>query len=196
MARYLFGVVSLSCLSLVSMGAYADALLDALVVCPPGPIRFVDNGDGTICDHQTGLMWEQKDASDSTADPDNPHDVDNPYDWSSTGSDPDGKAFTEFLPRLNGAIAGTAPSEQLGGYHDWRLPTIAELQTILDPVCSSGAPCILDPVFAPTAEAGPWSSTSHAAIPSFAWAASFISGSVADPIKNLNFAVRAVRGGL
>ncbi len=55
-------------------------LVNALVVCPPGaPTRFVDNGDGTICDHQTGLMWEKKDAADGVVDLNNPHDVDNLY---------------------------------------------------------------------------------------------------------------------
>ena len=61
-----------------------NILVDALVVCPPNsPVRFVDNGDGTVCDHQTGLMWEQKDADDGTIDLNNPRDVNNFYNWSS-----------------------------------------------------------------------------------------------------------------
>ena len=35
----------------------------ASVTCPaalPGQPRFVDKGDGTICDSATGLMWEKK----------------------------------------------------------------------------------------------------------------------------------------
>ncbi len=39
------------------------AAIEALAVCPDtGGARFVDNGDGTICDTETGLMWEMKDA--------------------------------------------------------------------------------------------------------------------------------------
>ena len=44
---------------------------------PPlcGPGRFVDNGDGTITDPETGLMWEKKDGAGGI------HDVDNWYIW-------------------------------------------------------------------------------------------------------------------
>jgi Protein of unknown function (DUF1566) len=41
--------------------------------------RFVDNGDSTITDAQTGLMWEQKVAAVVGGDPNDPHAVDNPY---------------------------------------------------------------------------------------------------------------------
>jgi len=38
--------------------------------------RFVDNGDGTVTDNMTGLMWEKKDNSSGI------HDMDNIYTWS------------------------------------------------------------------------------------------------------------------
>jgi hypothetical protein len=44
-------------------------------------LRFVDNGDGTITDNQTELMWEKKCAPDGSTDPLNLHDVDNHYTW-------------------------------------------------------------------------------------------------------------------
>lgn len=170
-----------------------DLLIGALVVCPPNsPTRFVDNGDGTVCDHQTGLMWEMKDASDGTQDLNNPRDVDNKYTLSISGGPPDGTAYTDFLARLNGTIAGTPPSEQLGGHRDWRLPTSAELQTILD--CSAGAPCI-DPTFGPTAAINYWSSTSDAGDPVSAWNADFFFGIVFGTYKFFDRRVRAVRGG-
>ena len=170
-----------------------NILIDALVVCPPNsPVRFVDNGDGTVCDHQTGLMWEQKDAvSDSTVDLTNPRDVDNNYTWSISSGPPDGTAFTDFLARLNGDIASASASNQLGGHRDWRLPTSAELQTILD--CNF-SPCI-DPTFGPTAAAGYWSSTSVASGPGSAWVASFGVGGVNGGSKSSVVRVRAVRGG-
>ena len=34
-------------------------------VCDP-PSRFVDNGNGTISDNQTGLVWEKKLAADGS----------------------------------------------------------------------------------------------------------------------------------
>ena len=46
--------------------------------CPP----FVDNGDGTVTDQQTGLQWEKKTtAVGSGANAADLHDVDNRYTW-------------------------------------------------------------------------------------------------------------------
>ena len=46
-----------------------------------GQARFADNGDGTVTDKQTGLMWEKKVAPDSTQDFPNLQDADNYYEW-------------------------------------------------------------------------------------------------------------------
>ena len=178
-----------------------EILIGALVVCPPGaPTRFVDNGDGTICDHETGLMWEKKNASDGVTDLSNPHDVDNTYKWSNAGSNPDGPAFTDFLARLNGEKASTVPSEQLGGYSDWRMPTSTELQTLLfEPFTCSIDPCIIDPVFAPTGSWPYWSFTSSATNTLNAWYVYFGDGTVdvyPKSSEDLVFNARAVRGSL
>jgi hypothetical protein len=37
-----------------------------LWVCQSDLLRFVDNGDGTITDNLTGLMWERKLAADGS----------------------------------------------------------------------------------------------------------------------------------
>jgi hypothetical protein len=134
-------------------------------------LRFVDNGDGTVTDNQTGLQWEQKVSPGGGAT--DPHDVDNLYNWSNPfgcpAGCPDGAAFTDFLGRLNNCTStdGTAVTDAgFAGHCDWRLPTIQELQTIIDlgaSGCGSGSPCI-DPTFGPTAPFY-WSSTTQAGPP-------------------------------
>ncbi len=59
----------------------ADSVVAANVaaLCPP---RFVDNGNGTITDRQTGLMWEKKTTDGSI------HDLYNSYSWSDPQPDP------------------------------------------------------------------------------------------------------------
>jgi hypothetical protein len=60
---------------------------------------FEDNGDGTVTDHATGLMWQQADSGEG-------------MDWE--------------------AALAYAESATTGGYGDWRLPDIKELQSIVD----------------------------------------------------------------
>ncbi len=161
--------------------------------------RFIDNGDGTITDTQTGLQWEQKTGTVGTLVtctfaanncPD-PRHVNNRYAWSNTGSAPDGALFTDFLERMNGKICSVSTCQGFGGYSDWRVPTLAELQTILD--CGNGSPCI-NPIFGPTAAAFSWSSTALAFGPSAAWVVSFNNGFVGFDGKSIPYHARAVRG--
>ena len=163
--------------------------------------RFVDNGDGTVTDNQTGLQWEQKVTGSSCL-----HCVNDTYSWTGTGTAPDGTAFTSFLNTLNGGATGVGDctsgngSTQTGGFDnhcDWRLPTIAELRTIVDTSasgCGSGSPCI-DPIFGPTAASTYWSSTTFAGLPGIAWGVGFAFGDVDVDGKTFNTSVRAVRGG-
>jgi hypothetical protein len=99
--------------------------------------RFVNCGNGTVEDRETNLLWEEKTGVQRspvdtcvTADGgcDDPHDVNNRYAWSLTGTLPDGAAFTDFLARLNGLV-GTAPC--LANHCDWDLPSVSQLQTII-----------------------------------------------------------------
>lgn len=152
--------------------------------------RFADNGDGTVIDRLTGLRWEQKTSLDTVVNLGNPHDADNAYTWTAGGEGftaPDGAAFTSFLSALNGGC--------FAGQCDWRLPTLAELQTIqLAPSPCGTTPCI-DPVFGPTAPLKYWTGTTFAT-PTDAWEVEFNQGFAANDTKSLADRVRAVRGGL
>jgi len=167
--------------------------------------RFVDNGDGTVTDRETGLQWEQKLAGAAGPNLGDPHDVDNEYVWSASATAPDGTAFTDFLADLNGGPTGVGDcvvngSTQTGGFAghcDWRLPTIAELRTISDTTvsgCGSGSPCIA-PVFGATLPARYFSASTSAADARFALTVDFSSGAEPSLRKTVLAAVRAVRGG-
>src|SRR5262245_21039547 len=69
-------------------------------------LSYTDNGDGTITDNNTGLMWEKKDDSGGGI-----HDMDNTYTWCADDMAPfavcdsvngmDGTIVTTFLAGLN-----------------------------------------------------------------------------------------------
>lgn len=170
-------------------------------VCVPDPSaspRFVDNLDGTVSDRTTCLMWEKKTGTTGSYNvcPGGPtcgavHDVSNAYAWT-TGSpyNPDGPAFFRFLAELNG------PSP-FAGHDDWRLPTITELQSIVDlsaTGCGLGSPCI-DPVFGPTQSSIYWSSSTYQNLPTNAWYVFFSDGFTFTNTKTTSLYVRAVRSG-
>ena len=197
-----------------------DATTGQLGTCPPGPgvcvsnvlasPQFVDNGDGTVTDLHTCRMWEQKTGTvdgvsvfcPGGATCDDPHEVDHKYAWSATGSAPDGPVYSDFLARVNGSNPFTGACTLitctgLGGHTDWRIPTIAELQSILlEPFPCSTSPCIA-PDFGPTAPSTYWSATTVATVvPTTVWFVNFGDGKVDFAFKTNNqFPVRAVRGG-
>lgn len=184
----------------------------------PAATRFTDNGDGTVTDHQTGLMWEKKTGTVgtgvdcSTTPCSDPRNVRNRYQWcDDSGQDgacdndglysdnpPDGGAFGDFLARTNGVLCSSDTCTGLGGHSDWRIPSIAELKTIVDESatgCGTGSVCI-NAIFGPTAPSYYWSATTYAGFPDFAWLVYFgFGGTLFDSKPNDRY-VRAVRGGL
>ncbi len=151
--------------------------------------RFVDNGDGTVTDNLSALVWEKKDELDGI------HNKDTTYSWTTSDgdlTDEDGTVFTDFLATLN---AG----EGFAGANGWRLPTFVELLTIVLPepyICVTN-PCI-DPIFGPTND--PYmTSTTYGNLLTSEWLISFSDGSAGTGVGKSNaiyYYARAVRGGL
>lgn len=163
------------------------------------PLSYRDNGDGTITDNTTGLMWEKKSDDGSI------HDKDNFYSWGIT-SPPytmNGTMVTTFLDTLNDVAGGGASC--FADHCDWRIPNIKELHSLADFSTSNPA---LNAVFntscAPTctvltcscvAADFYWSSTSVALLPNSAWVFYSLNGTVLNGTKSSSLYVRAVRGG-
>jgi len=157
------------------------------VICDSA--RFTVNGDGTVTDRLSGLVWEQK-TDDASV-----HDKDNVYTWSASAANaPDGTSFTSFLATLNTAGGCFA------GQCDWRLPTRAEAETILaGPFPCSTNPCLDQSSFGPTATGVGteyWSSTTDIGSPDRAWTLDVDDGEIIFDQKTFTGAARAVRGGL
>jgi hypothetical protein len=116
-----------------------------------GKNDFKDNGNGTVTDEATGLMWMKADSGKSKA-----------------GKNKDGKLNWQEALDWAGNL-------EYAGYSDWRLPNIKELQSIVDykrspATTNSGA---IDPIFQMTsfiAESNQkdypcyWSGTTHASL--------------------------------
>jgi hypothetical protein len=144
---------------------------------------YTDNGDGTITDERTGLMWEKLSDDGSI------HDKDTLHTWSN--------AFAVKIDGLN--------TMAFAGYADWRLPNVNELQSIVSYGAASPA---VSPPFN-TACVPPctvltcsctrfdyhWSSTSYQNFPQHAWFVHFGDGGVSANSKSSTVPVRAVRGG-
>jgi hypothetical protein len=168
---------------------FSAALTKAGTVC-----HYLDNGDGTVSDLNTGLVWEKKDFTCA-----GPHCYTDTFTWSTGTNNPDDTAFTTFLYGLNGGTSpdAMATSGCFASHCDWRLPTIEELAGIVDATqgnCGGGSgPCI-DPAFGPT-QASYWSATTFAGNPTDAWEVNFTNGTVLSTSKTFFTYARAVRGG-
>ncbi len=118
--------------------------------------RFIDNGDGTITDDDTGLMWLQDANCANTVGYDPNGTGDGRVDWLNAGA---------FVDAIN---AGTYPACSGGGYADWHLSTRDELVSLIDdsnssPALPTGHPFtnVLNDIY--------WTSTEYAPNPTDAW---------------------------
>ena len=152
-------------------------------------LSYTDNGDGTITDNNTCLVWEKKSGP---ADP-SIHSVLVAYTWDN--------AFDVHVATLN--------ATNFAGFNDWRVPNVKELQSIVNyenfgPAVSTEfnngdctTPTSMCTVLtcSCTASSLYWSATTPANDPTDALLVFFSSGFVRSDGKIFSNFVRAVRGG-
>lgn len=147
-----------------------------------------------VRDNATGLTWEVKTNDGGLRD----------QNWTYTWYD--SNTFT------NGGSAGYSSgtcltaghcdtekyaqdvnATKLCGYTDWRMPTVKELETIVDPSRTNPA---IDPTYFPNTIASTfWSGSAYAGSSNAAWGSCFHGGYADNYVKFLTFPVRLVRGG-
>jgi len=127
---------------------------------------FTNNGDGTVTDNNTELMWVEDGNSAGCNDG-------NPLSWI---------AALNFCNNLNYA-----------GYDDWRLPDRRELMSIVN--YGNSNPAVDTSVFPNTQSSYYWTSTTYKPDDSLAWLVNFLNGGVGSRSKGDGSYVRPVRGG-
>jgi len=130
--------------------------------------RFVDNGNGTVSDNLTGLVW-LKNAN-----------CFGPQNWFSALSAANNLANGSFC----GLVDGSTPGQ-------WRLPNRTELESLLDsqqasPALTAGHPFV-------NLQADYWSSSSYAPVTYNAWHVNFVNGLTDTAVKFDTFAILPVR---
>jgi hypothetical protein len=112
---------------------------------PTNAHNYVNNGDGTITDTDTNLMWAQVPSSSLS--------------WTAALS------YAEGLT--------------LGGYSDWRMPNVKELESLVDftratATSTTTTPCLNRTLFPAATATSYWSSTSQkTGTPTAAWVVEF-----------------------
>jgi hypothetical protein len=134
-------------------------------VALPEP-RFTDNGDDTVTDNLTGLMWTK-----------NANMYGDTMNW---------QEALDYVTTMNNVI--------IFGYDDWRLPNYRELFSLIDvenfdPALPSGHP------FTNVQNGIYWSSTTYAGLTDNAWSVYVGDGIVSFGNKSVGYYVWPVRGG-
>jgi Protein of unknown function (DUF1566) len=164
----------------------AVAVPDDGTVRAGAPLSFTDNGNGTITDNNTGLVWEKKSDNGDL------HDKDNIYWWSGTGSS---ETIWDWLEDINAAA--------FGGRQDWRAPNVRELLSIADFQNQWAVPAAFNTNCVPgatvltgscTLQVSYWTSTTVFNGNPMAWLVGTY-GDVYASFKSGTARIRAVRGG-
>lgn len=132
---------------------------------------LVDNGDGTVTDPRTGLMWDRCAIGQATA---------------ACSGTPTLHAWRDAL-----LAAAAKNAQNWHGHADWRLPNVKELATLLR--TTPQRPAIDAAAFPNTPASAHWSSTSYVHVTRMAWAVFFGDGDVFAKNKSTRAYVRLVR---
>ncbi|MEI6207111.1 MAG: FG-GAP-like repeat-containing protein [Desulfuromonadales bacterium] len=150
------------------------------------PMSFTDNGNGTVTDNNTGLIWQKCSVgqnNDATC-----SGTAVAYNWYQASGTYDASNNTATLNVCgNLALAG-------GG---WRLPSIQELTDIFDYSIPDPGPTIQQTWFPKTVASNYWASNIYVPFTDSAWYVNFYDGSVSDGyyFDEPNSYVRCVRDG-
>lgn len=152
-------------------------LLFALAQPMAAQAALFDNGDGTVTDTVTNLIWDRCSQGQSGAN-------------CATGS----ATIMIWAAALTAAV--TANTANYKGYSDWRVPSKNELESLVD-ITKATNPVIDLAAFPATPTSSfYWSSTTYAPDPSMAWDVYFGTGASFADVKTVGGQVRLVRSGL
>jgi hypothetical protein len=152
------------------------------------PLSYTDNGDGTVTDNNTGLMWQKCSAGQTD---------DATCSGSATASNwyqAYGTPDATYNPEPHQDVCG---SLTLGGHSDWRLPSKKEIMNIVDYGVPYPGPTIEQTYFPNTVAGGTslyWTSLTFVGDTSSAWYTTFDYGAVYHASKASSYYVRCVRG--
>ena len=137
----------------------------------PAP-RFTNNGDGTVVDHLTGLIWLRN--------------------ANCFGLQTWGDALSDCNSLASGSCGLTDGS--LAG--DWRLPNVVELESLVNIEVSIPASWLISQGFTGVQSAYCWSASTYAANNNYAWVVNYMGlGTVNYQNKTVYYYVWPVRGG-
>jgi hypothetical protein len=134
--------------------------------------RFIDNGDGTVTDTLTNLMWMQEDS------------------FLALKKFVTYRRAVKFLEKING--------EAFAGHSDWRFPNKREAHSLFDETKAVkdkyDMDIHIDPVFSPGCGYDTWTSHTRGKITAYSYSFNSGLGGHKEVDDTLNNSVRFVRG--